>query len=106
MRNAAVQLSLLLIAITSIHAVRMMRSSSLQGKVYPANGVGDIRAIRGKDSVNIMSTEGDFYMYLLPGRWKVVVDGRYPYKSIFFNNIEVRKGVTVDLGKISLQKEE
>ena len=104
MRNAAVQLCFLMIAITSVHAVKILQSSSLQGKVYPASSVDNVWAIKGKDSINSKSNDGDFYLALDPGYWKIVVSAKYPFRSVLFDNVEVKKGRTVDLGKISLQK--
>ena len=106
MRNAAVQLCLLMIAITSVHAVKIMQSGSLQGKVYPANGAENVWAVKGNDSIKIRSSEGDFYITLDPGRWKVVINARSPFRSMLFDTLVVKRGGIVDLGKINLQKQE
>jgi hypothetical protein len=106
MRNAAVQLGFLMIAITSVHAVKIMQSSSLQGTVNPVNGLEKVWAISGSDSISIKSIEGYFYVMLAPGRWKVLVNARTPYKSLLFDSLDVKKGQTLDLGKISLESED
>jgi len=51
MKNAMVQLVLVLIGITSVHAVKLLKASSPHTHIYPATTTEKVRAIRGKDSL-------------------------------------------------------
>jgi hypothetical protein len=49
-----VQLTLVLIGITSVHAVRLLQASSPPIHMYPSGAAGKVRAIHGKDSLRMI----------------------------------------------------
>ena len=51
-----VQLVLVLIGITSVHAVKLLQTSSLHAPIYPATTTAaeKVRAIHGKDSLSMI----------------------------------------------------
>ena len=51
MKNAMVQLALVLIGITSIHAVKLLQASSPHTHMYSPGAADKVRAIHGKDSL-------------------------------------------------------
>jgi hypothetical protein len=104
MKNAMVQLSLVVIGITSVHAVKLFKSSSLHARVYPATGAEKVWAINGRDSLRMMSNDtGQYYMITVdPGSWELRVDARKPYKSIIVKAIDVRPGTVKDMGEFTL----
>jgi len=53
MKKAMVQLALVLIGITSIHAVKLLQTSSLHPRVYPATAE-KVWAIHDKDSLKMI----------------------------------------------------
>ena len=54
MKNAMVQLALVLIGITSVHAVKLLQTSSPHTPVYPATTAERVKAIHGKDSMSMI----------------------------------------------------
>lgn len=49
-----VQLVLVLIGITSVHAVRLLKTSSLHAPIYPATAAEKVWTIHGKDSLRMI----------------------------------------------------
>jgi hypothetical protein len=63
MKNAMVQLALVLIGITSIHAVKLLQASPPHTHIYSLGAADKVRAIHGKDSlrrigVYVRATDG------------------------------------------------
>jgi|GEM_PF-1332049 len=54
MKNAIVQLTLVLIGITSIHAVKLLQASSPHTHISSPGAAEKVRAIHGKDSLGRM----------------------------------------------------
>jgi len=54
MKNAIVQLALVLIGITGVHAVKLLQTSSLHVPVYPATASEKAWTFHGKDSLKMM----------------------------------------------------
>ena len=105
MRNAMVQLCLVLIGVTSVHAVKLLQTSSLHVTVFPTEGADYILAIQGKDSIKMVGVDGQYYLPTVnPGRWNIHVIAKSPYKNASFKEINVGPGTEKDLGQINLIK--
>lgn len=104
MRNAMVQLCLVIIGVSSIHAVRLLQTSSFHVKLYPANSAGRLWAIQGKDSIEMMNVNGEYILRSInPGHWRISVVANSPYKDARFDINEVKPGTDMDLGEIRLR---
>jgi hypothetical protein len=68
-----VQLCFLIISITGIHAIKIMRTPSIKGKVSPAKNVKEVVMISRKDSVKASVENGAFNVAVSPGIWKVII---------------------------------
>ena len=105
MRNAMVQLCLVIIGITSIHAVRLLQTSSFHVRMYPSSGAERIWAIQGKDSTEMMNVNGEYILRSInPGHWQLSVEASAPYRDARFDIDEVKPGTDMDLGQIRLRK--
>ena len=104
MRNAMVQLCLVIIGVSSIHAVRLLQTSSFHVRMYPANGAGRVWAIQGKDSIEMMNMNGQYILRSInPGHWQISVEANTPYHDARFNVSDVKPGTDMDLGEIRLK---
>ena len=54
MKNAIVQLTLVLIGITGVHAVKLLQASPVNTHVYPATSAKKVSANSGKDSLRMI----------------------------------------------------
>lgn len=101
-----VQLALVLIGITSVHAVKLLQTSSLHARVYPATAAEKVWAINGKDSLRMIgSADGQYYLVTIrPGAWELKVDAKKPYKDIYVKSIDVEPGKEKDLGEFTLEQ--
>ena len=60
MKNTMVQLCLVVMVITGIHAMRLMRANTINGKVSFPNALQFAWAIQGKDSIIVSGINGTF----------------------------------------------
>lgn len=105
MRNAMVQLCLVLIGVTSVHAVKLLQTSSLHVVIFPAEGAEKVWAIQGTDSIKMAGVDGEYYLSTVnPGHWQVHVVAKRPYKNASFKEVNIGPGIEKDLGQISLIK--
>jgi hypothetical protein len=104
MKNAMVQLGLVVIGVSSVHAVKLLQTSTIHARVYPAQGAERVWAIHGKDSLRMMSNDdGQYYLVAVhPGFWEFRVDAKKPYKNIIVKAIDVRPGTEKDMGAFTL----
>lgn len=104
MRNAIVQLALVIIGVSSIHAVKLLQTSSFHVRIFPANGADRVWAIQGKDSIEMTNVNGEFFLRSIkPGQWQVSVETNGPFKDVRFNVNNIRPGFDRDLGEIRLR---
>lgn len=105
MRNAIVQLCLVIIGISSIHAVKLLQTSSFHVRMFPADGVDKVWAIQGRDSVEMTLVDGQYYLRSInPGYWQIFVEANTPYRNTRYD-MTVKPGGDKDLGEIRLQAE-
>jgi hypothetical protein len=105
MRNAIVQLCLVIIGVSSIHAVRLLQTSSFHLRTLPTDGADRVWAIQGKDSIEMMNVNGEYILRSInPGRWRVSVQANEPYQNTRYDVNDVKPGTDIDLGEIRLRK--
>jgi hypothetical protein len=102
MRNAVVQLILVIIGISSIHAARLLATSSIHLWVSPVGSADKVQAIQGHDTLDMTGTNGVYRIrWINPGRWQVLVKASSPYKDYRYD-LTVGPGGDLDLGEIRL----
>jgi hypothetical protein len=105
MKNALVQLGLVLLGISSVHAVKLLQSASFHARVSPADGVEKVWAIQGRDSVPMQGSDGQYFLTTFPpGSWRVWVNARIPYRNVSIDAVDLQPGTNRDLGNIQLEK--
>ena len=105
MRNAIVQLCLVLIGVSSIHAVKLLQTSSFHVRLFPVTAAERVWAIQGRDSIEMMNVNGEYYLRSInPGHWEVSIDARAPYHAARFNVTDMRPGTDRDLGEFRLTR--
>jgi hypothetical protein len=103
MKKTMATLIVLIIAVASLHAVRVMQQSSIAGKISPSDGAEIVVAINGTDSLKVKPADGGFSFIVKPGSWKIWVDAKNPHKDVTLD-AEAKEGQTTDLGEIKLQQ--
>lgn len=105
MRSAIVQLFLVLVGISGIHAVRLLQTSSFHVRMFPVNGAGKVWAIQGRDSIEMMNVNGEYMLRSVkPGYWQVSVQANEPYRNASFQVNDLKPGIDRDLGEIRLMR--
>lgn len=105
MRNAMVQLCLVLIGVSSVHAVKLLQASSMHTQVFPADAAERVYAIQGKDTSRLTGTDGEFYLTgIHPGLWQIRVEAKKPFHNATLKGIELLPGSNRDLGLIRLSE--
>lgn len=99
------QLCLVLIGVTGVHAVKLLQTSSIHTRILPADSAERVWAIHGNDSLRMSGAEGEYFVNgIVPGGWQVHIEARKPFQNVRMKSIEVRPGLNKDLGEIWLQR--
>jgi hypothetical protein len=97
-------LIIVIAVVTGLHAHKATQRSAISGKILP-QGVGKtIWAIRGHDSLRLITNGGAFHIEAKPGNYTLVIDSKNPYENVFFENILVVDGKTTQLGEVKLSQ--
>jgi hypothetical protein len=100
-----VQLCLVIIGISSIHAVRLLQTSSFHVRMYPSGGAAHVWAVQGKDTLEMTNVNGEYILRSInPGSWQLAIEADTPYRNVRFDINDVKPGTDVDLGAIRLRK--
>ncbi len=97
-------LVIILMAVSLLHAYKSFQTSGITGRVLPKDGVEQVWAIQGADTLKIIPSKGVFMLEARPGIYKVVVDAKQPNKDVLVESIEVTTGKTTDLGEITVSQ--
>ena len=102
MQRGLLELCLIIVVVIGIHAERLLHNGSIVGKVSPASSSPSIIAIRGNDSVKVLTNDGHFGVELKPGDWKLIFAVK-EYNAIpTERRVQVMEGQRLNLGEIRL----
>jgi hypothetical protein len=90
-----------IVLVIALHAFRAYQPSNIKGRIFSGNGEIHVLAIKGKDSVKTMSSDGQFSLKVKPGSWQVLI-GTSASTSNMFMTLDIAEGKTTDLGVIRL----
>jgi hypothetical protein len=79
------------------------QQTSIAGKVSPQTGVDNVRIIGSKDSLKVAVVDGNFMAQVKPGRYKLIISTKAPYKNAQLDNLEVKLNQSLNIGEIILQ---
>jgi hypothetical protein len=102
MRRGILELCLIIIVVIGIHAERLLHHGSIEGRVSPAKTSSSIIAVRGQDSVKVISNDGHFGMELQPGDWRLIFAVNELYGITTEKKVQVLEGKHINLGEIRL----
>ncbi len=98
------ELCLLLVVIIGIHAERLLHNGSIVGRILPSSPSPSVVAIRGNDSVRVLSNDGRFGMELQPGTWKLIFADKKNPGPFTEKKVQVLEGQRINLGDIRLSE--
>jgi hypothetical protein len=102
MRRGMLELCLIIIVVIGIHAERLLHNGSIEGRVSPARASSSIIAVRGDDSVKVISNDGHFGMELQPGDWRLIFAVKEFNGNPTEKKVQILEGKHVNLGEIRL----
>jgi hypothetical protein len=98
-------LPLLMVPVIALFSFTVNFAGGVKGAIDPAANAGDVWAINGSDSTKVTPLQGVFQISdLKAGTYKIVVEGKAPYKNFVKEGVIVKEGETLDLGKITLNQ--
>ncbi|HEY6503305.1 MAG TPA: hypothetical protein VIZ28_04960 [Chitinophagaceae bacterium] len=80
-----------------------LQQTSIAGKIFPESGAEIVRIIGVKDSARVAVVAGNFIARVKPGKYKLIVHTRAPFKNAQLDNLEVKQNQSLDIGEIILQ---
>lgn len=96
---AIVSLSFGLLAFASI------KDGGIRGKITPAEGVKEIIAFAGTDTLRSKISNGVFvFSHVKKGTYTLWIKANAPYKDAAIENVAVADSATTDVGEIRLQQ--
>ena len=102
MRNAMVQLILVIIGIYSIHAARLLATSSIHLRIRPAGAEKKVYAINGRDTLEMTGSNGLYTLRAIaPGKWLVLVTAAPSYQDAR-RDLTLGPGDNFDMGDVLL----
>ncbi|HCL82802.1 MAG TPA: hypothetical protein DIC22_02450 [Chitinophagaceae bacterium] len=104
MRKGILELGFIILMVICIHAERLLHKGSITGRVSPARDASSIIAVRGNDSVKVVSNDGHFGMELQPGNWKLIFATNKYGVLPTERRVRVLEGQHIILGEIRLSR--
>jgi hypothetical protein len=77
--------------------------TSIAGRISPQKGADIVCIIGMKDSVKVAVVDGNFLAQVKPGKYKLIITTKAPFKNAQLDNLEVRQNQELNIGEIILQ---
>ncbi len=86
-----------------LFAFGSIKEGGIQGKVTPAEGVKEVVAVAGTDTLRSTISNGSFvFGKVKKGTYTIWVKANAPYKDASVENVAVTDSATTDIGEIKL----
>jgi hypothetical protein len=85
------------------HSVSFQQTS-ITGKISPAEAAEVAWVMNAKDTLKTAIMWGSFSLQVKPGKYKLVINTKAPYKNVSLGNLEVKENHILDVGELILQK--
>lgn len=86
-----------------LFAFGSIKEGGIQGKVTPAEGVKEVVAVAGTDTLRSQMNNGAFvFSSVKKGTYTIWVKANAPYKDASVENVAVTDSATTDIGEIKL----
>lgn len=86
-----------------LFAFGSIKEGGIQGKVTPAEGVKEVVAVAGADTLRSQMNNGTFvFSNVKKGTYTIWVKANAPYKDASVENVAVADSATTDIGEIKL----
>ena len=103
MRNSVLKLMSIAAFSASLFAFSPERDGGIQGRVSPAEGVKEIVAVAGADTLRSQLSNGMFvFSNVKKGTYRIWIKANAPYKDATVENVAVADSATTDIGEIKL----
>jgi hypothetical protein len=86
-----------------LFAFGSIKEGGIQGKVTPAEGVKEVVAVAGTDTLRSTISNGAFvFSNVKKGTYTILLKANAPYKDASVENVAVTDSATTDIGEIKL----
>lgn len=86
-----------------LFAFGSIKEGGIQGKVTPSEGVKEVVAVAGADTLRSQMNNGIFvFSNVKKGTYTIWVKANAPYKDASVENVAVADSATTDIGEIKL----
>jgi len=96
------ELCLIIIIVIGIHAERLFHQATIEGVISSSSPNPSVVAIKGNDSIKVVSNNGHFGMELQPGDWKLIFASQEINGIQTEKNVQVLEGQRLNMGVIHL----
>ena len=108
LNNAGMKKNIITIAligfVTALAISFAPAKTSIVGRVNPADAAEMVWAISATDTLKGAPAQGQFFIDVKPGTYKLIVDAKEPYKDVTLENLQVNPDQTLDVGEIPLKQ--
>ena len=86
-----------------LFAFGSIKEGGIQGKVTPAEGVKEVVAVAGTDTLRSQISNGTFvFTSVKKGTYTIWIKANAPYKDASVENVAVTDSATTDIGEVKL----
>ena len=86
-----------------LFAFGSIKEGGIQGKVTPAEGVKEVVAVAGTDTLRSQISNGAFvFTSVKKGTYTIWIKANAPYKDASVENVAVTDSATTDIGEVKL----
>jgi hypothetical protein len=78
--------------------------TTIVGRINPADAAEVVWAISATDTLKAAPAQGQFFIEVKPGTYKLIVDAKEPYKDVTLENLQLKPDETLDVGEIPLKQ--
>jgi hypothetical protein len=105
MQKTVLTLLITIAVVVCLHAFKAYQQPVISGRVFPKDAAAKVIVVNGTDSLTGRTDrDGKFSVNVKPGTWKLIIQGKQPYKDRIMEKVLAKEGGGSDIALIPLYR--
>ncbi|RYE40970.1 MAG: carboxypeptidase regulatory-like domain-containing protein [Sphingobacteriales bacterium] len=105
MKKSGLNFAIVIALLAGLFSFTSIRSGGIQGKILPSDGLAEVLAVSGTDTIAAEISNGNIkFSNVKAATYLLLIKAKQPYKDTSVENVAVIDSTITDIGEVRLER--